>query len=266
MTKEDAILLAKHLKITELEQDIHLHGDIGDAEIIEMAEHLKEAKVSHIIDLSHNQIGDEGAKALSAMFLRTSNPFLLKGMIPKFNYALEAFHNSKKFLDTIADKIYGSNSAFKELPILGIGTKLHQKLSELVLQKIAEYVGIKWMAKYNLAAIREAGCAVNNHYDSIDYGTLASSKAMIDLGIGSKWHGENLARYFAVSDDLSYRDSLGNTELVRSIYKNVNIPDEIFQKAAAKFGSANLLEYIMAVNKDGQGAMSVQFQKFTNII
>ena len=62
---------------------------------------------------------------------------------------------------------------------------------------------------------------------------------MIDLSVGGKWHGKNLERYFAVSDDLSYRDSLGNTELVRSIYRRENILDEIFQKAAVKFGSTN---------------------------
>jgi len=169
-------------------------------------------------------------------------------------------------LENIADKIYGSNSAFKGLPILGIGTKLHQKLPDLALQKISEYIGIKWIAMHNLATIREVGGAFTNEYKAIDYKLLASSKAMIDLGVDGKWHGKNLERYFAISDDLSYRDNLGNTELIRSIYRRECAPDEIFQKAAVKFGSANLLEYIMTTNGAGQGALSIQFQKFTNII
>lgn len=84
---------------------------------------------------------------------------------------------------------------------------------------------------------------------------------MIDLGVGGKWHGKNLERYFAVSDDLSYRDSLGNTELIKFIDKRTDALDEILQKAAFKFGDANLLDYIMAINKIGQGAISMLFQK-----
>jgi hypothetical protein len=233
-----------------------------------MAEHLKDAKVSQTIDLASNNIGKDGEKVLILMLMIAKNPPLIPELQEKIppNYVLDAFHNPKKFLETIADKTHSSDGYFKLLPILGLSIKAYQYLPELVLNKIAGYVGIKWLVSYNLAAIREAGCACNNLYNPIDYRILANNKAMVDLGIGGKWHGKNLERYFALSDDLSYRDVYGHTELIRAIYRKENIPDEIFQKAAAKFGSANLLEYIMATNPADRGAISMQFQKFTNII
>ena len=59
------------------------------------------------------------------------------------NYALDAFHDPEKFLDIISSNIHNIDSNFRLLPILGIGTKLHQKLPQLALQKISEYVGIE---------------------------------------------------------------------------------------------------------------------------
>lgn len=275
---EGVIGMAEHLKDAKVSHKIEFYvewdnwedeNQIGDEGVIGMAMHLKDAKVSHIINLEGVKIGDAGTEALNSILMTAKNPPLIEGACEigvTQNYALDAFHDPEYFLYVILNRIPGMHIDFKLLPILGLSIKLHQKLPNLVLQKISEYVGIEWMAMHNLATIREVYCAYTNEYRDIDYKLLASSKAMIDLSVGGKWHGKNLERYFAVSDDLSYRDSLGNTELVRSIYKKENIPDEIFQKAAAKFGSANLLEYIMAVNTAGQGAMSEQLQKFTNII
>ncbi len=265
-----AIGIAMQLKDANVGQHFYLdESNIRDSGVIGMAEHLKDAKVSHIINLEGVKIGDAGTEALNSILMTAKNPPLIEGACEigvTQNYALDAFHDPEYFLYVILNRIPGMHLDFKLLPILGLSIKLHQKLPNLVLQKISEYVGIEWMAMHNLATIREVGCAFINRYEAVDYKLLASSKAIIDLGVGGKWHGKNLERYFALSDDLSYKDYMGSTELVRSIYRKENIPDEIFQKAAAKFGSANLLEYIMAVNTAGQGAMSEQLQKFTNII
>ena len=66
LTKEDAIVLAEHLKITQLEQYLLLYGDIGDEGAIGIALHLKDAKVSQKIDISGNNIEDAGIIQMAA--------------------------------------------------------------------------------------------------------------------------------------------------------------------------------------------------------
>ena len=161
---EDAgvIGMAEHLKDAKVSHKINLRNSkIGDGGAVGMASHLKDAKVSHEIVLSGNKIGKDGEKSLIILLKIAKNPPLISVLQEKIspNYAVDAFHNSKIFLETIADKIHGSNSDFKVLPILGIGTKLHQKLPELALQKISKYIGIKWIAMHNLATIRDVYCA-----------------------------------------------------------------------------------------------------------
>jgi hypothetical protein len=62
ITREGYIEIAKHLKDAKVSYEINLcNNKIGDAGAIEMAEHLKDAKVSQTINLDENEIGDAGA-------------------------------------------------------------------------------------------------------------------------------------------------------------------------------------------------------------
>ena len=90
LTREESLELVRHLRdFTYLQEDmdfqtIAFNSDvIGSEEAIEIAKYLKDAKVSHIINLDHVKIGEAGIEALHIMLLTARISPLISGYLHK---------------------------------------------------------------------------------------------------------------------------------------------------------------------------------------
>ena len=139
----DLLQALQILKDAKVSHTIDLaNNNIGAAGAIGLAEHLKDAKVSHTIDLYQNQIGGEGLAALASMIkdgqfptiIHLCNDFLNNPLnkVMNGNDAILAIRQPKTFQSKI-------ESIFKTpFPILKLKLYYNDKIGALIIKYLGQ--------------------------------------------------------------------------------------------------------------------------------